>query len=164
MKRLQIATSLLLGLAQPVFAQGETDQAQAGPNWLVNCSNQLDPEILSCSMSQSVVIAATGARILTAVIEPGEADMFWLTLVLPFGLDLTSGVAVAVNGDAWQAFAVNTCDADACYVRATIPNSDLASLGVGGELNISLRNIQGETVDMVLNLNGFAAALSMLAR
>ena len=161
MKKILMSAVIALGAANPVLAQ-EVANSQAGPNWLVNCTNQDSPDQLACAMSQSAIVVATGARVLTAIFEPAGADDYMMSLILPFGLDLTAGVALAADGQDWKTVPVNTCDAEACYARVTLQANELDLLTAGATFEISLLNVQSQTVDVALTLYGFSGALAML--
>lgn len=165
MKRAFAIFTLSLLLASPLAAQeAETLDAPAstGPNWLVTCSNQANAERLFCSMSQSVVIVESGARLLTAAFETTDTDNYLMSMVLPFGLDLTAPVTINVDGSAWQEVPVNTCDAEACYTRTTIDSDSLQALKSGGVLSVVLQNVQGQSVEMNLTLEGFTASIDLM--
>jgi len=163
MNNLMIATAMALACAGPALAQ-QDDAAPTGPNWLVNCSNQADAERLDCAASQSVVVVESGARLLTAIFAVTVDEGAVLSMVLPFGLDLTAGVAMAVDGPALPDVPVNTCDAEACYARIAVDDAAIGTLREGSVMTVGLRNVQDQTVDMELTLSGFSAAMDMMAR
>ena len=165
MTRALSTVAATLMLATPLAAQdaGTAEAPPAsGPNWLVNCSNQLNAEVLSCSMSQSVVIVESGARLLTAIFETTDTESVLMSMVLPFGLDLTAPVALNIDGEAWREFPVTTCDAEACYTQATIESVGVEALKAGGTLGVVLQNVQGQSVEMTLTLDGFAGSIELM--
>lgn len=158
------ALAAAMMMAVPLAAQDTGAEAPVaqGPNWLVNCSNQFNPEVLACAMSQSVVIVESGARLLTAVFETTETDDYQMSMVLPFGLDLTQPVTLNIDGESWREVPVTTCDAEACYSRAAIDSGALLALRAGEALNVVLLNVQGQPVEMTLTLDGFTASLELM--
>ena len=166
MRQILGAAALSAMAAMPLAAQqAETVEAPSvsGPSWLVNCSNQFDAEVLACSMSQSVVIVETGARLLTAVFETTDTDDVLMSMVLPFGLDLTAPVTLNIDGEAWREVAVTTCDAEACYTQASIESAGIDALKAGGNLNVVLQNVQGQSVEMNLTLDGFTTSIELMS-
>lgn len=164
-----LALALTTGLCNLASAYAQdaapaAEQAAApstAPNWLVTCSNQMDAAKLSCSMSQSVVLAANGARLMTAVVEPTDAGQE-LTLVLPFGLDLQAGVQLVIDQADWQKLPVTTCEAGACYSSTALEEDALARLSKGNALDVKLINRQGEEVVLSLTLAGFTGSLELM--
>ena len=164
-----LALALTTGLCNvaSAYAQDAAPAAEqaapqsAAPNWLVTCSNQMDAAKLSCSMSQSVVLAANGARLMTAVVEPTDGGQE-LTLVLPFGLDLQAGVQMVIDEVDWQKLPISTYEAGACYSSIALDADALSRLSKGDALDVKLINRQGEEVVLSLTLTGFTGSLELM--
>lgn len=170
MKLAGIAIALMIGpvsvacaYAQEAQAEAEADPApqSTAPNWLVTCSNQMAATKLDCSMSQSVVLAANGARLMTAIVQPTDVG-HELTLVLPFGLDLQAGVQLVVDQTDWQKLPISTCEAGACYSAVPLDAAAISKLSKATTLDVKLINRQGEEVTLSLTLAGFTASSELM--
>lgn len=173
MKIAGLAMALMIGpgTVASAYAQDATVEAEpapqstapqsTAPNWLVTCSNQIDAARLTCSMSQSVVLAANGTRLMTAVVQPKD-DGHELELVLPFGLDLQAGVQLVIDQTDWQKLPVSTCEAGACYSAMPLDAAAITRLTEGAALDVKLINRQGEEVTLSLTLAGFSSSLELM--
>lgn len=163
-----IAIALMIGPGIPMSAYSQETTAAAEPapqgtatNWLVTCSNQMDAARLDCSMSQSVVLAANGARLTTVIVQPTDVG-YDLTLILPFGLDLQAGVQLVIDQVDWQKLPISTCEAGACYSAISLDAAAITKLSEGTALDVQLINRQGEAVTLGLTLAGFTASLELM--
>lgn len=169
LKLASIALAVMTGPGCIALANAQEAAPQAGPpaaestapNWLVSCSNQMDATKLGCSMSQSVVLAANGARLMTAVVQP-VAEGHELALVLPFGLDLQAGVQLLVDKADWQKLPISTCEAGACFSTMTLDSAAISKLSKANALDVKLINRQGEEVVLNLTLAGFTNSLNLM--
>ncbi len=169
-KLTSVAALLMIGsvaLASAYAQDTAIPDAQAAPannapQWLVGCSNQVDAERLTCTMSQSVVVAATGARLLTAVVQPSGESGRELAFVLPFGLDLQKGVQLVLDDADWQNIPVTTCEAGACLSTLPLDADAISALSKGTALDVKLMNSGGEEVVLSLTLEGFTKSMRLM--
>ncbi len=165
--RAALAPALALAVISPLAPAQErpASPAQAVPNWLVNCTNTGADGALQCSMSQSVVLTATGERLLSVTIQkPGEQDDPTMMVTLPHGLFLPAGVQMSVDSEARDPLEVQTCEAAGCYAGLRIESALLVALRTGSELTFVIKDLQKRDITLALTLDGFADAYATLSR
>lgn len=135
----------------------------AGPSWLVSCTNSGEGGAMRCTMSQSVVLAASGQRLLTAEIQRRtDAEGAVMQVTLPHGLFLPAGVAMAVDGEALDPLVVQTCDPNGCYAGLAMPPELIARFEAGSGLAFAIEDLKRRRIEMTLRLDGFAEAWANL--
>jgi len=165
MSLLRTITALAALFVFATAASAQDENAATPPNWLVNCSNASGADTLQCSMSQSVVLTQTGARVLTAsVSKPAGGDEPQMMVTLPHGLFLPAGVRMSIDGSDQDTLVVQTCEAAGCYAAKPIDKSLLRKLKSGKELKFVIQDLQKRNIDLALNLDGFADSFSQLER
>ncbi|MEM8540304.1 MAG: invasion associated locus B family protein [Pseudomonadota bacterium] len=162
-RALFIAASLI---ALPALAQTQSSEPNnnSGPKWLVNCSNQTDPLALTCSMSQSLLQANTGQRIITATIFKNAQGAYSLRLQLPHGLDLKKGVTLAIDNGAATSYTIDTADASGSYTLIPLDNAIIDAMKAGNIGAIGISNISGNNINLEISLNGFSSSFALLSK
>ena len=152
---------VVVGLAT---AQEKSDvDARPAPNWLVNCSNTGQDGALQCNMSQSVVLTATGARVLTVSIQKStEQDLPTMMVTLPHGLFLPAGVRMSIDGNERDPLPVQTCDTAGCYAGLQVDRALLEAMKRGVELKFVIKDLQKRDIDLTLTLLGFSDSFATL--
>lgn len=149
------AIFLVAGMA---LAQEEETE---GPTWLASCSNQVDPETLSCSMTQSLNVASSGQRLLAVTVNPGGENANIL-LSLPHGLSFASGVGFATDDGAEERFEFTTADATGTYARVPLTGARLYALRAANVLKLNVVGIGGREVNFEVSLAGFSKTYDLL--
>ncbi|MCH8950664.1 MAG: invasion associated locus B family protein [Proteobacteria bacterium] len=165
--RATLAPALALAVISPfALAQDQSvAPAQAVPKWLVNCTNTGADGALQCNMSQSVVLTATGARILSVTIQkPGGQDDPTMMVTLPHGLFLPTGVRMSIDSEARKTLEVQTCEAAGCYAGLVIEPALLEALRMGNEFTFVIKDMQKRDITLTLTLDGFADSYATLPR
>lgn len=155
-------------LASSALAQTQTGaQQQPGQanatRWIVSCTNQASPNKLACTMSQTIQLADTGQRIVTATITGNDVNSE-LVLALPHGLDLPSGVVLGIDDGKTGNFPINTSDANAAYSRVPLSAEILAAMKVGGKVKLRVKGALGRAINLELSLDGFAKAHELMEK
>lgn len=152
---------LCTGLA---LAQAPADgTAPPVPNWLVQCADASDGNAPRCNMSQSVVLVATGERILTVAVQPpDEQGLPAMMVTLPLGLYLPAGVRMLVDAQEFDALVVQTCEASGCYAGLKADRALLAAMQRGFELKFVVQDLQQRNIDLTLTLMGFSKSFADL--
>lgn len=160
-RALLIATSML---AAPALAQTQSNDPSANPTprWLVNCSNQANPDVLACNMTQSIIRAQTRQRIVTANIFRNDQDELTLRLALPHGLDLTKGVSLAIDDGTPAQHPIITADANGSYARIPLGDDLITAMKAGNTAILGVSNIGGNNINLEISLNGFSASFALL--
>ena len=160
-----LASALLVPL-QPALAEGDAAAGLPGGasslqenygDWTVSC--RVAEARRSCMILQALG-RSTGETVLSLELVPlGEAQAEGI-LLSPFGLKLSEGVTLAVDGKPFaKPFASMTCVEAGCIVPMGLEGDQLASLKAGKELQVSAANASsGAAVDLKLSLSGFKTA------
>lgn len=111
-----------------------------------------------CGMSQVQIDKASGKHVLEVDVAPVDTGAA-VTLVLPFGLDLTQGPMLQLDAaDPGPALSYRTCLPVGCVVRAQIDAKMLSALRAGKVLKIKTHADNGSPADFQVSLTGFGAA------
>lgn len=131
-------------------------------DWLVRCARVADAatgaEARACEVSQELIQAETGQRILSAAFRREADGTAALTLIAPFGLNLADGVTLSVDGAELARIPFRTCLPRGCIATATLDSAALDRLGAGTQTGIGLVADGGEPLALNLSLAGFADA------
>jgi len=153
MKYLLAVVGLGLGLSQPVVAQ----QADAAPPWLIGCSNQADATVLTCEMSQSIVLTEGNQRLATVafVKQAGEAPVTGV-FTLPVGVFLPAGLTILVDESELGKLDFNSCDGQGCYASAPAEFDWVQAMQSGTQLSLAIARGDGEILNFGFDLTGFS--------
>lgn len=158
-KRL-LAMALATCLAQPTLAQ-ESPSVPDGPSWLVNCDNRNDPQQLVCSMSQSVIVLETGARLITAIVRKGETGPN-LAFVLPLGLNFHENIRLSIDENLVASATFFSCDAGGCYAQIDLTEDLNETLMQGEKLLVQLVDTLDQQLALELELDGYATSFALM--
>jgi len=130
--------------------------------WQVNCSTA-GGITLTCQMSQSIFLAKTRQRILTALISqrPGTNRLV-LHVVLPLGIFFPKGVTVTIDNKSPKTYVIETADKNGSYATIPLNKVLLARLRAGKILAFAVQNLKSKTIKIELPLKGFTASEAAL--
>jgi invasion protein IalB len=101
----------------------------------------------------------TRQLVLSAVVRPApDAKTGAMLLTLPLGLNLTEPVTVKVDNGAAERQPIQTCTNVGCFVTMTLNDKMLAAMRTGGELKVTVQDVNKKPIDMGLPLLGFGLA------
>jgi invasion protein IalB len=155
-----IAAAAVLAALSPASAQDTAAQAtlpggasaltEQHGDWTVACS--VNDEGKRCSLSQELVAAQTGQRVLSLELAPAEAGGFEGIFVTPFSLRLDAGVRLAIDDAALgDPLPFLTCIEVGCLVPVAFEGQRLDALRAGSQLQITaiaLSNAQPITLSL----------------
>lgn len=166
--RLWIAVCATLA-ATPALAQ-QAPQAAAGqggvaPLWLISCSNQANPTVLSCEFSQSIVMTQgnQNQRVATVsfVKDVGQPEKT-AVLTLPVGIYLPAGVTASVDGRALAKAEFTSCGGQACQATAPVDAEWLDAMRGGDEMILTVESLDRRPVSFSFQLKDFTTTESLL--
>jgi invasion protein IalB len=132
-------------------------------DWGIECETQADRSEL-CFIQQTHTQKESNQRILSIVvgyIGPRGAPM--MIAYTPLGIDLSAGAAVKVEPGPQINMRIQTCVPDGCRVAADLTEPQLAALRAAKSMAIGMIPWgQTQTTNVVISVNGFAAALAAL--
>lgn len=150
--------------AQQTAPQPSEGQAQepAQP-WQVGCASAGANEPLVCRMSQTLVAKNTGQRVLAAaIVKKPDGSGYQMTLGLPHGLHLPSGINIWVDEGEKAQYPIETADQNGSYARIDLASRQLDAMRRGQVLNVSVTSANRDEVILQLSLKGFAAAIDKI--
>lgn len=160
-----LAVALLLLAAAPAVAQtdeaGDTSDVEApeasAPPWLMTCSNQQDPAVLLCEVSQSILLTQANQRVATVSFAraAGQTET-QAVFLLPVGVLLPAGITLSVDGTEVGRMDYDSCDAQGCLARADVEDTWLQAMRDGGQLTLGLTTRDGQAIGLNFQLDGFA--------
>ena len=146
-------------------AQGQAPDEQRFQDWLLRCeADPADATVKQCFIAQGVAAGEERRRVMmVAVAYPPDRKAPIFTAVLPLGVDLRSGVEVAIDGGAPKRLPFTICLADGCRAHMPLDAATLAAFKRGLEGSVAFRRpTEQRGVKVPFSLKGFTAAVSAL--
>lgn len=139
------------------------DAAPAAPLWLVSCSNQADPDTLTCEFSQSIVLSQGSRRVATAsFVKDAGAPEMRAVFTTPVGVHLPAGLTMRVGDAEIGGATYQSCDAQGCYATTAIDAEALDALEAGDTLTAEVARGDRQPLSFAFQLEGFAESRAML--
>lgn len=173
-------TGSMLALAcfsPPALGQdGRKSVAETYGDWTVNCQHRdgaqnggEQPPVSMCQMSQQLRSSETGQLALAFVVTaPQTSQNSDAVIITPFGLKLSAGILVEVDGIGLLKAPFRTCLPSGCTVSLSLNEPQFMSLSNGQKATIVMSALNSDKpLRMDVSLNGFQAAhkrLDELAR
>lgn len=143
---------------------GATSLNETHGDWTVACATR--EGTTRCVMSQTQVRGQDRQRVLSIEVQAANADALANgTLVLPFGLQLESGVVLSIDeNDFLPPLRFSTCLPAGCVVPLIFNADAISALGAGGELGVkTAADDSGREVNFSISLHGFSSAHARVA-
>ena len=161
---------LLILLALWPAAAGAQAQAPAADeqrfqDWLLRCeTDPADATVKQCFIAQGVAAGEERRRVMmVAVAYPPDRNAPIFTAVLPLGVDLRSGIEIAIDGGEPKRLPFTICLADGCRAHMPLDAGLLAAFKRGLEGSIAFRRpTEQRGVKVPFSLKGFTAAVGAL--
>lgn len=156
------ALAAMITMTGTAMAQDEAEtETPEGPVWLATCTNQANPDELTCTMSQTLTVSSSGQRLLAVTIQPG-GDAPSLLLALPHGLNFGSGVGVRTDDGEEARFDFTTADATNTYARVPLTRDLLSAMRAANTLRLNVVGVGGRAVNFEVSLAGFSKTYDLL--
>lgn len=153
------AATAAIGTASAQTA-GDASQPPAAP-WASQCSSEGRGAALECVMEQRVVMSTTGQLLVAVTIrQPPEGGEPVMLLHTPYGIHLPAGLALAVDGRAFETLQVQTCDNQGCFADSRVSSDLLAALKAGNNLEVTFQDQGQRDITVPVSLVGFTAAFA----
>jgi len=159
-------TLTMMDMGQAQTAQSPTSLTETYKSWIVRCvtptaiEGQKAPARI-CEMVQELHQKKSGQRLLAMALQP-NAKGASLTFIAPFGLLLSKGVKVAVDGSAVTQGGFRTCLPRGCVSVINLAQDALDTFTAGEIATITMQNTKGQEISLAVSLAGFTAAWSRL--
>lgn len=138
---------------------GASSLQESYGDWRVACVVRTAEKL--CSLSQQHN-QQNGQRILAIEIVPSEEQASSGTLILPFGLNLSAGVTLAIDDEpVGDALPFSTCLPAGCIVPLVLDAPIIDQLNAGGALKFgAVANGTAASLSFSISLQGFAPAMA----
>lgn len=164
-----IAASLMLtligsqafGKGPPLLPGGATTLREGYGDWVVSCDivTQNGTSRKVCGLSQVQTNARSHQRVLALELQPDQAGVEG-TLALPFGIDLTKGATLQIDGGMeFASLPFRTCIPAGCLVNLSFDAKAVAALRTGTSLKVNVFPVSGQEMSLSVSLKGFPNAL-----
>jgi invasion protein IalB len=153
-------------MAQAQTSEGLTSLTETYRDWIVRCvppqaaEGQAAPGRF-CEMTQELRHQESGQRVLAAALQPGETGAS-LTLVAPFGLLLSKGIKIAVDGAATAEAEFRTCLPGGCVSVIGMDQVSLDKFMAGEAATVTMRDTSDQEITLNISLAGFTSAWNRL--
>ena len=155
--------------AGSVAAEIGPDQVQETyRDWIVRCETPKSPEgeLLAgpiCEMAQELSKSEGNQRVLTVALQASPDGSSTLTLITPFGLRLSDGIAIDVASQRLIEAGFRTCLPQGCIATVALDGAMIEQLSAGTKANVLMTaDAGGQPIALEVSLNGFAAAWARL--
>jgi invasion protein IalB len=168
-KSIPLALVGLLLAAPLAMAQTPDVMQETYRDWVVRCqivpaADGVSPTRL-CEMAQELSQPETGQRVLTVALQSGPDEQAGLTLITPFGLRLSAGVAIDIDAVRLIQIAFRTCLPQGCVATEVLDKELIDRLTAGTIATAMITSDEGgPPIAIEVSLNGFAAAWTRLVQ
>lgn len=142
---------------------GATSLNESHGDWTVSCrvvQNKDKQQVKSCAMSQQQVNKQK-QRALEISLVPQKDGGAKGVILLPFGLAVTKGVDVQVDGESLgKPMAFSTCVPVGCLVPVDFDAAMVKKIAKGQKMQISATAPSGQKVALAAPLSGFTSAFN----
>jgi len=146
--------------AQPAqtYGTGASAITEVYGDWTLACGAT---SVRGCAVRQVLQDSKTNQRVLLAELEPTPDKGAVATLIMPFGLRLSSGVRLQVGDvSVGSPGSFTTCYDNGCFARLDLDSSAVDLLKRGQDLKIiTIAEDSGQSVVLTVSLAGFTSAL-----
>lgn len=163
-----LGLALFIGSANMVAAQGlpggATSLNETHGDWTVAC--RAAEGAVRCAMTQTQVNGENRQRVLAIELTAAEAGNATNgMLVLPFGLQLDSGVVLSIDeAEFLPPLRFSTCLPAGCLVPLSFNGDAITTLRAGTALSVkAAANDSGQEIAFSISLSGFTSALNRIA-
>lgn len=142
-------------------AQAPSARSETYSDWVVRCQVG-DDEVQRCWMMQTLSRESGNERVLQLELAVADGTTR-MSLLAPFGLDLSEGAQLMVDEEAVAALDFHTCLPAGCLVQEDASEALLGALRRGQQLTVGFTVAQGgQPLRLTMSLAGFSAAHNRL--
>ncbi len=129
-------------------------------DWQVRCE-QRNSTAESCVMSLKIVAKDSGTELVQANFAKQEQGTL-MTLILPLGIYLPTGVLLDIKDHQKFGFPITFCTRDGCFVNEVVSEETVNLLRKKEQATITIAPVAGQTVELPFSINGFLDAYKKL--
>ena len=142
-------------------ASNSQEQPVQYKDWTVQCASREDRKF--CVMTQVLTISGQQGSVLRLELGLNEAGNASGFIVLPFGLAISKGISLSIDGGARWNLPFRTCRAFGCVVPLSLGQDVLNTLKTSDVLKVYLYTLDGTSnPEIGVSLAGFTAAFEAL--
>ena len=143
--------------ATPKMASGASSLSETYDDWVLSCQGTANGT--ECGLMQ-VLSQQNGQRVLTFSISPvANNGIYAGSLIMPFGLELASGVTIALDDKApGNPVGFKTCLPAGCIVPLEWSEEQFTALRAATNVKVTAQTSSGEPFALTVSLKGLSAA------
>ena len=155
-KKVAFAAVAAFGFAGGVSAQDAGNVTASYQDWVVSCTEVEGVD--TCAMAQQLALNDSDAT-LTLEISAAENGGATGIMILPFGLDVTKGISVSVDGGPRFNLPFRTCRQFGCVVQMSFDGNFADTMRQGIALQTTLYPVDSAPeINAPFSLSGFTEA------
>lgn len=135
-------------------------------DWVVRCETPLREDGTSgeqvCEMAQELTQSDGGQLVLRVALQAMADGTAALTLITPFGLRLSEGMAIEIATERVAEIGFRTCLPQGCIATGVLDAAAIAPLEAGESAELIMTADAGNTLSLSVSLNGFSGAWTRL--
>lgn len=156
-----IVLSIGVGLLSAAFAEQGEGRSTQFQNWTVTCSD-VDGQT-RCAMVQILKQEDQTQPFLRVELSKDASGGLSGAIIAPFGLDISKGVSLSIDGGERWNLPYRTCQNFGCVVRLSVGSDIVDRMKKGDRLDVSLYTLDaGSSIEVSVSLSGFSAAYGAL--
>ncbi len=156
-----IVLGVSLGLLSAAFSEEGEGTSTQFQDWTVTCSD--GGEQRRCAMVQLLRVEGRTEPLLRIELNWTQSGGMSGAVVTPFGLDLSKGMSMSIDGGERWNLPYRTCQNFGCVVRLTVNSDVVERLRKGSKMDVSLYTLDGaNALEIPVSLTGFSAASDAL--
>ena len=163
--RFAFALAALLGCSSALAVeQNPPTETQTYGDWTVRCFPvQSDGP---CDLAQESTNQQTKQRLVViSIAYAPRNDRYAVTIVVPLGVQLPSGLVIAHGDYRSKPFPFRRCEDDGCYVEAALDPAVIEVLSKGADKSsLNITAFAGGAISLPLSLKGFPQAMVAMKR
>lgn len=159
-----LASVFSLSSISAAVAQDKPQNGAAPAAWTLACrSADAATAPLDCQIEQRFFRQQTGELVTVLAVSKSSAKPeLFMTMVLPHGLKLQSGVAYQVDKGELSTAAISSSTANGAIASIPLSSDFLSVLKAGTTLTLNLETDKGAKISIPVPLAGFTAAVNRL--
>ena len=131
--------------------------------WIVSCSTPKDATAAVCEMNKQLFTGQQRQLLGQVTIFLDDKDRtYQMRVLVPHGLDLTQGLAIAVDAGAPIAAPFTTSTSAGVIARLTITKAIFDGMNTGKVLSVTAKSRNAKQFIMPFNLTGFPTSIQKL--
>ena len=146
-------------VGKPASSPANRSNRPTDGGWSLVCGSFAVKAANPCRVFFGTYLRKTGQLLLGVTVHmAGEKPLPHMVIRTPFGTDLTAGVTYQIDKAPAMKLAYRTCNPKGCFATVPVSKPQLERLRRGARMVVTLHNLKGQPIRILLPLTGFAPA------